>query len=145
TTRQKLLGSSIKIGTKLCKRFHFAELCKLKLNGTCYLLHRLDLRRRPYTRYRQTHVYRRTHTFIEQVGFKENLTIGDRNHVGRNIRRYVTHMSFNDRQRGHRTGLHIIRHFSRTLEKTLVNVEYVTRIRLTSWRTAKEQGHLAIR
>lgn len=56
------------------------------------------------TGYGNTRVNRRTNTGVEQVGFREDLTIGNGDYVGWNERRNVTRLSFDNRQRSQRTG-----------------------------------------
>jgi hypothetical protein len=46
-----------------------------------------------------------TDTGVEQVGFQEDLTVGNRDDVGRNERGNVTGLRFDHWQRGQRTGL----------------------------------------
>jgi len=62
------------------------------------LFHGLELRSRADTRYGQTNINGRPDTLVEQLGFQENLTIGDRDDVGWNISRNITALGFNDRK-----------------------------------------------
>ena len=82
---------------------------------------------------------------VEQVGFKEDLAVGDRDHVRRDVGRHVVGLRFDDRQGGHRTGTSGITHFRSALEETRVKVEHVARIGFTTWWTTKQKRHLAIR
>jgi len=108
-----------------------------------------------HARHRKTHVHRRTNTGVEQIGFQEDLTVGDGNHVGWYERRHVTRLGFNDRQSGQRTGLTfhftvgellnvISVHTGCALKKTGVQIEHVTGISFTTWWTTQQQGDLAI-
>ena len=45
---------------------------------------------------------RRADAAIEQLGFEEDLAVGDRDHVGRDIGRHVAGLRLDDRQRGQR-------------------------------------------
>lgn len=85
----------------------------------------------------------------------EDLTIGNGDYVGRNERRNVTRLSFDNRQRSQRTGFPF--HFTfgesfnvfgvntrSTLQQTRVEVEYVARECFTSWRTTEQQGDLTV-
>src|SRR5690606_310353 len=119
-------------------------LGKLTLNGTGDLLHRLDLCGRAHTRNRQTNVHRGTDTLEEQVRFKEHLTVGDRDHVGRDVGRNVVRLGFNDRQSGQRTSTQIVVHLRRTLQQTGVQVEDVARISFTAGRATEQQRHLTV-
>ena len=67
----------------------------------------------------------------EEIGLEEDLTVGDRNHVGRNVGRYVTRLSFDDWQSGQRT---LAVETSGALEQAAVQVENVSRISLTTGR-----------
>src|SRR3546814_17045180 len=81
------------IGTELREGRHLAILGEFELDRSCDLLHRLRLRGGTDTADRKADVDGRTNALIEQVGLKEDLPIGDRDHVGRNIGRQ-------DRKRG---------------------------------------------
>src|SRR5690606_34287749 len=115
----------------------------------------LGLRGTTNPRYRNTGVHRRTYTGVEQAGFKEDLTVSDRDYVGRNECGNVTGLGFNDRQCGQRTRFafhfafgevfHIIRVDSRSaLQQAGVEIENVTRISFAAGRTAQQQRDLAI-
>src|SRR5690606_6375234 len=83
--------------------FHLAVKRLVQFQGTGYFLHRLDLRVTTHTAYRDTYVDRRAYTGVKQVRLQEYLSVGDRDHVGRDICRYVPRLSFDDRQCGQRT------------------------------------------
>ncbi|EJX05222.1 hypothetical protein EVA_06671 [gut metagenome] len=75
------------------------QLTILRINQfqrTGYLLHSLNLSVTTNSRYGNTRVYRRHNTGVEQVTFKENLTVCNGNNVGWNICRYVTCLCFNN-------------------------------------------------
>src|SRR3546814_1627061 len=72
---------------------HLAILGEFELDRSCDLLHRLGLRGGTDAADRKADVDGRTNALIEQVGLKEDLTIGDRDHVGRNIGRSEEHTS----------------------------------------------------
>src|SRR3546814_12877063 len=71
----------------VCSSDLLAILGEFELDRSCDLLHRLRLRGGTDTADRKADVDGRTNALIEQVGLKEDLTIGDRDHVGRNIGR----------------------------------------------------------
>src|SRR5690606_42023295 len=125
----------------------------LPIYVTAELFHDLGLGCTTYPGYRDTGVHRRTDTGVEQVGFQEDLTVGDGNHVGRNERRNVTGLGFDDWQGGQRTGLAF--HFAvgellnvvsinagSALQQTGVQVKNVTRVGFTSWRTDRKSTRL---
>src|SRR5690606_15606844 len=83
---QDRFGSRIQIRTEFCKSFQLTELSLIQFQRTGYFLHGFDLRVTTYTGYRNTYVDRWTDTRVEQVGLQEDLTIRDRDNVGRDIR-----------------------------------------------------------
>ena len=96
TLLKTALGIGIKIRSELCERLKLTVLRVKKLKRSRYLLHRLDLRVTADTGYRDTGVNRRTNARVEQLGLKEDLTVGDGDHVGGNIRRNVTRLGLNN-------------------------------------------------
>ena len=63
------------------------------------LLHRLALRRTAHARHRDADVDRRADTGVEQVGLEEDLAVGDRDDVRRDVGRDVVRLRLDDRQR----------------------------------------------
>ena len=94
---QQTAGRFIQIGRKLRKRSHFTILSQIQFHGSGNLFHCFDLCGRTHTRNRNTNVYSRSYALVEQTCFQKDLTIGNRNHVCRNISRHVTGLSFNNR------------------------------------------------
>src|SRR5690606_7758673 len=78
--------------------FHLTIEGLVEFQCTGNFLHRFDLCITTHPAYRDTHVDRRTDTGEEEVCFQEDLTIGDRDHVGGDISRNVTSLCFDDRQ-----------------------------------------------
>lgn len=85
TAVQTGLRRLIKIGTELGERLKLTVLSQIQTQGAGNLLHRFDLCRTAYTGYGDTDVDRRTLTGVEQVGFKEDLAVSDRDYVRRNV------------------------------------------------------------
>src|SRR5699024_7870189 len=83
---------------------------------------------------------RRTHTCVKEVALQENLSVCDGNDVCRNIRGYITGLRLDDRQRSDGTSAQLITQMAGTLQQSGVQVEDVTRIRLTARRTLQKQG-----
>ena len=143
----------VKISSELGECFEFAILRLVYLQCTGDLLHSLYLCITTDTRYRNTYVDSRTHTLIEEGCFKENLTIGNRNHICRDISRDIASLRLDDRQGGKRTTaldkrthhfgqvVHRRSHFvvgdnfGRTLQQTGVQIEYITGISFSTGRT----------
>ena len=85
TTFQLFAGCFVQIGSELRKRSQFTILCQVGTDTAGQVLHQaLGLSSTTHTRHRDTGVDGRTDTGVEQVGFQEDLTVGNRNHVGRN-------------------------------------------------------------
>src|SRR5699024_8275814 len=86
----------------------------------------------------------RANALVEQVRLQEDLTVGDRDHVGRDEGGDVVGLGLDDRQGGQRTGAHVVGQLRRALQQTGVQVEDVTRVRLASRRTTQQQGDGAV-
>ena len=96
---EKLLRRGIQIGAELRKGFHLAILGQFQLNRARNFFHSLDLGRRSNAGNRQANVNGRADTTVEQIGFQEDLTIGNGNYVGRNIGGDVVGLGLDDWQR----------------------------------------------
>ena len=112
-----VLRRFIEVGTELCKRRQFTELCKIDTQRSRDLLHRLDLCRPADAGDRVTHVDRGTHAGVEQVAFKKDLAVGDRDHVCRDVCRNIASLSFDDRQTRQTSAAFFVRHLCRTFEQ----------------------------
>src|SRR6185312_2114165 len=95
--------------------------------------------------YRDADVHCRTHTGIEQVGFKKDLAVGDGNHVRRNVRGNVARLGLDDGQCSQRSAAEFVGQLGRALQQTRVQIEDVSRIGLASRRTAQQQRNLTVR
>src|ERR1019366_8716950 len=89
-------------------------------------------------------VHSRADALVEQVGFKINLAIGNRNHVGRNICRNVARLGFNDGKRGQRSSAVCVAELGGALEQTRVEIENISRIGFAAGGTAQQKRNLAI-
>ena len=156
TTFQLATSRIIQVGSELRERGELTILSERQAHATAKLLDDTCLRSTTHARHRQTSVDSRTDVCVEKVGLQEDLTVGDGDHVGRNERRDVTSLRFNDRQRRQRTGLAF--HFaigelfhvlcvdsSSTLQQTGVQIEDISRIGFATRRTTQQQGDLAVR
>ena len=95
---QLLAGGFVQIGSELRKRSQFTVLGQVGTDTAGQVLHQLGLGSTTHARHRDTGVDGGTDTGVEQAGFQEDLTVGDRNHVGRHECRHVTGLRFDDRQ-----------------------------------------------
>ena len=82
TTVQSHRCYGIHIARELREGLQLTILSHINLQCTSHLLHTLDLGRTTYTRYGDTYVDSWTEALVEEVGLKEDLTVGDGNHVG---------------------------------------------------------------
>jgi len=119
-------------------------LGELELHRGGHLLHGLDLGGGADARHRKTDVNGWANTLVEEISLQEDLTVSNGDDIGGDVRRQITGLSLNDRQGSQRTGTMRLVHLSRTLEETRVQVEDVTRVRLTTGRSSQQQGHLAV-
>src|ERR1700730_14158607 len=141
---EQALGGSVKIGAELRERRHLAVLRELALDPAGDLFHRLGLRRRSDPRHRKADVDRGPNALEEQIGLEEDLAVGDRNHVGRNIGRHVVGLGLDDRQRRQRARAVLLVQLRGALKQPRMQIEHVAGIGLAGRRTAQQQRHLAI-
>src|SRR5439155_26131976 len=94
------------------------------------LLHRLDLGVAAHPGDRDARVDGGPHVRVEQVRLEEDLAVGDRDDVGRDVRRNVTRLRLDDRQRRERAAAHLVGELRGALEQAAVEVEDVAGIRL---------------
>src|SRR6478752_5594885 len=92
----------VEVGGEHRERLERAVLGEVQLEAAGDRLHRLDLRCDSDAGHRDTHVDRRADVGVEQVGLQVDLAVGDRDDVGRDVRRDVTRLGLDDRQAGHR-------------------------------------------
>ncbi|CRH71544.1 Uncharacterised protein [Chlamydia trachomatis] len=101
TASQLLAGCRIKVGSKHGECSHRTVLSECQLQRAGNLLHCLHLCVATNSRNRDTDVNGRALIRVEQIGLQEDLTIGNRNDVGRNVGRHVVCLGFNDRKPRH--------------------------------------------
>ena len=77
-----------------------AVLGQVQAERSGHLFHSLRLGRPGHAGNGQAHVDCRPDARIEQIGLQEDLPIGDRDDVGRNVGRHVAGLGLDDRQRG---------------------------------------------
>ena len=138
------LRHGVELGAERGERLELAELGEVELQRAGHRLHRLDLGGAADSGHRVAHVDGGTHAGLEQVVLHEHLTVGDRDHVGRDVRRDVTGLGLDDRQRGERTRTVLVGQLGGALEQAAVQVEHVAGIGLAARRAAQQQRHLAV-
>ena len=152
---QLLAGSLVQVRSELGEGRQFTVLSQSGTDTTGQLLDDLGLSGTTHAGYRDTGVDGRTDTRVEHGRFQEDLTVGDRDHVGRNERGNVASLGFDDRQSGQGTGLALhgaigelldvlFGNAGSALQQTAVEIEHVARVGFTARRTAQQQGDLAV-
>ena len=99
---QRLLGLGVELGAELRERLELAELRQVQPQLPGDLLHRLRLGVASDSRDGDPDVDRRPDARVEEVGLEEDLAVGDRDHVRRDVGRDVSGLGLDDRQRRQR-------------------------------------------
>ena len=135
----------VEVAAELRERRELAVLREVEPQRAGDLPHRLDLRRAADARHRVADVDRRTDALVEQIRLEEDLAVGDRDDVGRNVGREVAGLRLDDRQRRQRSAAELLAQLRRALEQPRVQIEDVAGIRFAARRTAEQQRDLAVR
>ena len=93
-------GGGVQIGSELGEGGQLTILRQCQSHTAAELLDGLGLGRAADAGHRDASVHGGANTGIEQIGFEEDLAVGDRDHVGRHEGRDVTGLGFDDRQCG---------------------------------------------
>lgn len=94
------MAVTVHIAAELGECFQFTILCLVDLQGSGHFLHTLDLRTTTDTGYRDSDIDSRTEALVEKVTFQEDLSVGNGDHIGRNVSGNVACLGFDDRQCG---------------------------------------------
>ena len=135
------LGFSVEVRTELRESREFAELRQLALEFTADLFGGFDLRGGTDAGNRETDGNGGPDTLVKEIGFEENLTVGDRDHVRRNVRGDVTSEGFDDRERGERA---FAIEPGGAFEEAAVEIEHVTRVSFATGGTLQDERDLAV-
>ena len=141
---QRRLRLGVEVRAELRERLELAVLRQLEAQLAGDLLHRLGLRVAAHARHRDADVDGRAHARAEQVALEEDLAVGDRDDVGRDVGRHVAGLRLDDRQRRQRAAAELVVQLHRALEQARVQVEDVARVGLAARRAAQQQRHLAV-
>lgn len=144
TSVEEMLGGSVEIGTELGEGGDLSVLGQLEFERTSDLLHSLDLGGGTDTGHRQTDVNGGTDTLIEKLSLQEDLTIGNGDHIGRNIGGHITSLGLNNGEGGEGSGTVGVVHLSCTLEKTRVEIEDVSWVGLSAGGSSQQERHLSV-
>ena len=139
------LGRGVEIGTELRERRELAELRKIQLHFAGDLLDRLDLRGRTDTADGQSDRNGRTNALVKKIGLEINLSVGDRNHIRRNVSGDVARLSLDNRQRRERSAAEFLAHARASLEQTRVQIKHIAGIRFAAGRPFQHERDLPIR
>ncbi len=139
------LGLGIELGAELGERLELAVLREVEAQLAGDLLHRLRLRVAADPGDRDADVDRRPDARVEEVRLEEDLTVGDRDHVRRDVGRDVGGLRLDDRQRRQRAAAEVVGELHAALQQAGVQVEDVARVGLAARRAAQQQRHLAVR
>ncbi len=142
--RERALRVGVEVGAELRERLQLAVLRQLELDLAGDLLHRRDLRVAADAGDGDADVDRRAHAGVEQLRLEEDLPVGDRDHVRRDVGGDVAALRLDDRQSRHRAAAEVVVELDGALEQAGVQVEDVARVRLAARRTAQQQRHLAV-
>ena len=135
---QRFLGLGVELGAELGEGLEVAVLGEVEAQLSGDLLHRLGLRVAAHPRDRDADVDRRPHARVEEVGLEEDLAVGDRDHVGRDVGGDVGGLGLDDRQRRQRAAAELVVQFHRPLEQPRVQVEDVARVGLATRRAPQQ-------
>ena len=142
--RESPLGVGVQLGAELGEGLELTVLGEVETEPAGDLLHRLRLRVAADPGDRDADVDRRPHARVEQVGLEEDLAVGDRDHVGRDVGGDVGGLRLDDRQRRQRAAVEIIGELHPPLEQPRVQVEDVAGVGLATRGAAQQQRHLPV-
>mmetsp|Transcript_12568 Transcript_12568/g.16807 ORF Transcript_12568/g.16807 Transcript_12568/m.16807 type:complete len:216 (+) Transcript_12568:193-840(+) len=118
STVKLLLGGRVKIGTEFGESSDLTVLSKLELHGTSNGLGGLVLGGGTDTGHRETDGNSRALTLVKELGLKENLSIGNRNHICRNVSGHITGLGLNDGKGSEGSSSKTAVHLGSTLKET---------------------------
>ena len=144
TAAKRRLSLGIELGAELGEGLELPVLGEVEPQPPGHLLHRLGLGVAADPRDRGADVDRRAYPRVEEIGLEEYLSVGDRDHVGRDIGRDVAGLGLDHRQRGQRARTLVVGELHRPLEQPRMEVEDIARVGLAAGRTAEQQRHLPV-
>ena len=115
----------VQVRTELRERLQAPVLREVEAEPPGHRLHGLDLRVAADPRHGDADVDRRADPRVEQVLLQVDLTVGDRDDVGRDVRRHVAALGLDDRQGRQRPGAELVGQLGRALEQPGVQIEHV--------------------
>ena len=85
-----------------------------------------------------------TDALVEEVGFEEDLAVGDGDHVGRNVGGNVAGLGLDDGEGGHGATTVVFVDAGGTFQQPGVKIEHVARIGFATGGALEEQGNLTV-
>jgi len=144
TSGKLLLGGGVHVRTELGEGGDFSELGEIELHGTRNLLHGLHLGGGTDSRDGKTDVDGGSNTLEEKLVLQEDLSISNRDDVGWDVSGDITSLGLNDGESGEGAGTSGVGHLGCSLEESRVEVEDITRVSFSSWRSSEKEGHLSV-
>jgi hypothetical protein len=129
----------VQVGAERRERLQLAELREVEPERAGDLLHRLGLRVAADPGDRDADVDGRPDALVEEVGLQEDLAVGDRDDVGRDVRRDVATAGLDQRQRRERAAAELVGELRGALQQAGVQVEDVARVGLATRGPAEQQ------
>jgi len=121
-------GRFIQLGTELGKCSQLPVLRQIQTQTAGNLFHGFDLGCAADARNGNTGVDGGADARIEQFALQEDLSVRNRDDVGRNIGGNVTCLGLDDRQGGQRTGAQFVRKFGGAFQQAGVQIKDIARI-----------------
>ena len=134
------LGIGIQIGAELGKALQLTVLAVNQLKGTRNRLHGLDLRSAADTGNRNAGIDGGHNAGMEQLGFQEDLAIGDGDDIGGDVGGNIAGLGFDDGQRGKGTAALFLGKARGALQQAGMQIEYIAWVGFTARRAPDEQG-----
>ena len=137
-------GGRVQVGGEGGERLQVAVLRQGQLEAAGDLPHGLDLGVAADPGDRLADVDGRADTGVEQVGLQEDLAVGDRDDVRRDVGRDVVGLGLDDRQPGQRPAAQVLGQLGAALQQPRVQVEDVAGVGLAARRAAQQQRDGAV-
>ena len=141
---ESALGGRVELGAELRERLELAVLREVEAKAPGDLLHRLRLRVPTDAGYGRADVDRRPHAREEEARLEEDLAVGDRDDVRRDVRGDVPGLRLDDRKRRERARAEVVRELARALEQPRVEIEDVAGECLAAGRAAEQERQLSV-
>jgi len=141
---EEVLGGSVEIRSELGEGSDLSVLGELELHRSRDLLHCLNLGSGSDSRDGETDINGRSDTSVEKLGFEENLSVSDRNNVGRDISRDISSLGLDNGEGGEGASSVVLVHLGGSFEQTRMEVENISGVGFSTGGSSEEQGHLSV-